>query len=76
MYGHQMIEELEVETFERPRRLRLVGENHGMHYERDHRDRCTSRRVAPDADLPEQARDGAGSGHPGLHYALHADQLA
>jgi hypothetical protein len=36
MYGHQMIEELEVETFERPRRLRLVGENHGMHYERDH----------------------------------------
>ena len=36
MYGHQMTEELEVETFERPRRLRLVGENRGMHYERDH----------------------------------------
>jgi hypothetical protein len=36
MYGHETIEELEVETFERPRRLRLVGENRGMHYERDH----------------------------------------
>jgi hypothetical protein len=36
IYGHQMIEELEVETFERPRRLRLVGESRGMHYERDH----------------------------------------
>jgi hypothetical protein len=34
--GHQMIEELEVETFERPRRLRLIGESRGMHYERDH----------------------------------------
>ena len=34
--GHQMIEELEVETFERPRRLRLIGERRGMHYERDH----------------------------------------
>ena len=31
-----MIEELEVETFERPRRLRLIGESRGMHYERDH----------------------------------------
>jgi hypothetical protein len=28
------IEELEVETFERPRRLHLVRENPGMHYER------------------------------------------
>jgi hypothetical protein len=36
MYGRQMIEELEVETFEPPRRLRLVGESRGMHYERDH----------------------------------------
>ena len=36
MYGHQMTEELEVDTFERPRRLRLVGENRGRHYERDH----------------------------------------
>ena len=36
IYGHQMIEELEVETFECPRRLRLVGESRGMHYERDH----------------------------------------
>ena len=36
MYGRQMTEELEVETFERPRGLRLVGENRGMHYERDH----------------------------------------
>jgi hypothetical protein len=36
IYGHQMIEELEVETFERPRRLRLIGESRGMHYERDH----------------------------------------
>ena len=31
-----MIEELEVQTFERPRRLRLIGESRGMHYERDH----------------------------------------
>jgi hypothetical protein len=36
MFGHETIEELEVETFERPRRLRLVGESRGMHYERDH----------------------------------------
>jgi hypothetical protein len=36
IFGHPMIEELEVETFERPRRLRLVGETRGMHYERDH----------------------------------------
>jgi hypothetical protein len=36
VFGHEMIEELEVETLERPRRLRLVGENRGMHYERDH----------------------------------------
>ena len=36
IYGHEMIEELEVETFERPHRLRLVGESRGMHYERDH----------------------------------------
>jgi polyketide cyclase/dehydrase/lipid transport protein len=36
MYGRQMIEELAVETFEPPRRLRLVGESRGMHYERDH----------------------------------------
>jgi hypothetical protein len=34
MYGHETIEELEVETFERPRRLHLVRENRGMHYER------------------------------------------
>jgi hypothetical protein len=34
--GHETFEELEVETFERPRRLRLVGENRGMHYARDH----------------------------------------
>jgi hypothetical protein len=36
IYGHEMTEELEVETFERPHRLRLVGESRGMHYERDH----------------------------------------
>jgi Polyketide cyclase / dehydrase and lipid transport len=36
MYGHEMVEGLEIETFERPRRLRLVGESRGMHYERDH----------------------------------------
>jgi hypothetical protein len=34
MYGHETIEELEVETFEWPRRLHLVRENRGMHYER------------------------------------------
>jgi hypothetical protein len=36
MYGHQTMEELEVDTFERPRRLRLAGESHGAYYERDH----------------------------------------
>jgi hypothetical protein len=36
MFGHETIEELEVETFERPRRLRLIGARRGMHYERDH----------------------------------------
>jgi hypothetical protein len=36
MFGHETIEELQVETFERPRRLRLLGESRGMHYERDH----------------------------------------
>jgi hypothetical protein len=36
MYGHETVEELEVETFERPRRLRLVGESRGVNYERDH----------------------------------------
>jgi hypothetical protein len=36
MYGHETTEELEVEAFERPRRLRLFGENRGMRYERDH----------------------------------------
>jgi hypothetical protein len=30
----ETIEELEVETFEWPRRLHLVRENRGMHYER------------------------------------------
>ena len=34
MCGHETIEELEVETFEWPRRLHLVRENRGMHYER------------------------------------------
>jgi len=34
MYAHETIEELEVETFEWPRRLHLVRENRGMHYER------------------------------------------
>jgi hypothetical protein len=38
MYGHETIEELKVETLERPRRLRLVGQNRGMHYERDESD--------------------------------------
>jgi hypothetical protein len=36
MDGHETIEELEVETFERPRRLRLIGESCGVHYERHH----------------------------------------
>jgi hypothetical protein len=36
VFGHETIEELEVETFERPRRLRLIGTSRGMHYERDH----------------------------------------
>jgi hypothetical protein len=34
MYGHETIEELKVETLERPRRLRLVGQNRGMHARR------------------------------------------
>jgi hypothetical protein len=34
--GHETTDELEVVTIERPRRLRLVGETRGMHYELDH----------------------------------------
>ena len=33
---HETTDELEVVTFERPRRLRHVGETRGMHYELDH----------------------------------------
>jgi Polyketide cyclase / dehydrase and lipid transport len=36
MNGRETVEELEVDTFERPRRLRLVGKSHGSRYERDH----------------------------------------
>jgi polyketide cyclase/dehydrase/lipid transport protein len=36
MMGHEATDELEVMTIERPRRLRLVGETRGMHYEVDH----------------------------------------
>jgi hypothetical protein len=34
--GLETTEELAVDMFERPRRLRLVGEKRGVHYERDH----------------------------------------
>jgi len=69
MYGHQMTEELEVETFERPRRLRLIGERRGMHYERDHViDRLQiGSRLMFIFTSPRRAR---------LHCTLHADQLA
>jgi hypothetical protein len=36
MFGQQTTEELQVMELERPRRLRLAGQNHGLHYERDH----------------------------------------
>ena len=36
MMDHETTDELEVVTFERQRRLRLVGETRGMHYELDH----------------------------------------
>jgi hypothetical protein len=36
MMDHETTDELEVVTFERPRRLRLVGEKLGMHHELDH----------------------------------------
>jgi hypothetical protein len=36
MFGHETTEELEVEAFERPRRLCLIGQSRGMHYARDH----------------------------------------
>jgi hypothetical protein len=36
MFGQQTTEELEVVEMERPRRLRLAGQNHGLRYERDH----------------------------------------
>jgi hypothetical protein len=36
MFGQQTTEELEVIEMERPRRLRLAGQNHGLRYERDH----------------------------------------
>ncbi len=73
MYGHQMTEELEVETFERPRRLRLVGENRGMHYERDHvidALHVGSRLMLIFRNKPETERARATQE---LYYALHAD---
>jgi hypothetical protein len=42
---------LEVETFERPRRLRLLGEGSAMHYERDQCPRGPEDRLFPE-DLP------------------------
>jgi uncharacterized protein YndB with AHSA1/START domain len=36
MFGHEVTEELTILEIERPRRLRLAGEQHGLHYERDH----------------------------------------
>jgi len=73
MYGHQMTEELEVETFERPRGLRLVGENRGMHYERDHvidALHVGSRLMLIFRNKPETERARATQE---LYYALHAD---
>ena len=52
MHGHQMTEELEVETFERPRRLRLLGEGSAMHYERDQCPRGPEDRLFPRTSLP------------------------
>jgi hypothetical protein len=36
MMGHEAVDELEVTTFERPRRLRLAGQLFGLPYELDH----------------------------------------
>jgi hypothetical protein len=36
MFGHETTEELEVEAFERPRQLCLIGQSRGMHSVRDH----------------------------------------
>lgn len=52
MHGHQMTEELEVETWERPRRLRLLGEGSAMHYERDQCPRGPEDRLFPETSLP------------------------
>ena len=49
MHGHQMTEELEVETWERPRRL--LGEGSAKHYELDQCPRGPEDRLFPE-DLP------------------------
>jgi hypothetical protein len=36
MFGHETVEELEIEELENPHRLRLTGETRGIRYDRDH----------------------------------------
>jgi hypothetical protein len=36
MFGHETTEEMRIAEIERPRRLRLVAENHEINYELDH----------------------------------------
>jgi hypothetical protein len=68
MFGHETTEEMRIAEIERPRRLRLVAENHEINYELDHLIDSLGTGSRLMTGFPERAAL--------RHFAPHGDQVA